>query len=253
VTEPTAAAHSVDRFLGGLVTLLQPLEGHRGGLDAALLQATVPAGGSGQAYDLGSGVGTVAFAVAARVRGLTVTGIEREPALVALGREALRLPDNSSFATRVKLLMGAVESATDLVAAGSANWVLMNPPFDDPQRMRSSPHAALRSAHVADEGLLEAWLATASALLKAGGQLGLIHRPESLPAIANALAAAFGDIRVLPVYPVRDRPAIRVLIRAERGSRGSLKMLPGLILHQEGGAWTPEADAILRGQAELPI
>ena len=35
--------HSVDAFLGGLLTLVQPRKGHRAGLDAALLQAIVPA------------------------------------------------------------------------------------------------------------------------------------------------------------------------------------------------------------------
>jgi tRNA1(Val) A37 N6-methylase TrmN6 len=251
-TAVAGARHSVDRFLGGLVTLLQPLEGHRVGLDAALLQAMVPADASGQAYDFGSGVGTVAFAAAARASGLRVTGIERERALVELGREALRLPENGAFAPRVTLLVGQIESMPELPDA-SADWVLMNPPFDDPVRMQPSPDEARRKAHVPHEGLLEAWLQTAMRLIKPGGCVGIIHRPEQLPRIATALTGKFGDIRILPAHPAHDRPALRLLIRAERGSRAPLTIMPGLVLHQQGGAWTAEADAILRGKTELPM
>ena len=45
----------------------------------------------------------------------------------------------------------------------------------------------------------------------------------------------------------------RVLVRAVRGGRAPLRLLPALVLHQRGGAkHTAEAEAILRGEADLP-
>ncbi len=244
------AAQTIDAFLGGLVTLVQPLKGHRAGLDAALLQALVPADAAGHAVDLGAGVGTVAFAAAARARNLNVTAVEREPMLVAMGERALGLPANAGFAARAAMLQADAASPGNIAPA---DWVLMNPPFDEPRRMRPSPNAARRSAHAATEGLLESWTDSAARLLKPGGMLGLIHRAEGLPQVLASLAVPFGDLRSLPVHASNERAAIRILVRARLESRGSLKIMPGLVLHRPDGGWTPEADAILRGRAELPL
>jgi len=254
--EAQPAAHSVDAFLGGRITLVQPLTGHRAGLDAALLQAIVPADAGGRAVDLGSGVGTVAFALAARAPALTAIGVERDASLIACARAALQRLENAAFSARVTFVeadvtaLGAPRGRAEL-AERSADWVLMNPPWDTPGRVRASPDSARRAAHVAEPGALSAWSVAAAHLLKAGGALGLIHRTSTLPDILEALAGRFGDIRILPVHPSADAPAGRILVRATRGSRAGLQLLPGLVLHEAGGAWTLRADALLRGEAEL--
>jgi tRNA1(Val) A37 N6-methylase TrmN6 len=254
--EAADATHSVDAFLGGLVTLVQPRQGHRAGLDAALLQALVPADAAGCAIDLGTGVGSVAFAVAARAPALSVIGVEREPELVACARMALQLPENAGFAARVRLVEADVTGRRHpREAAGlpdhAADIVLMNPPFDDAREMRPSPDPRRRGAHVAEPGGLAAWCRTAAGLLKAGGTIGLIHRAAAFAEILQALSGRFGEIRVLPVHPAADRPAGRILVRARSASRGKLQFLPGLVLHRADGAWTPEADDILRGRIWL--
>ncbi len=247
-----AEARTRDAFLGGRVTLVQPQKGHRAGLDAALLQALVPATAAGIAVDLGTGVGTVAFSLAARALALSVIGVERDPNLIACGIEALALPENTAFARRVRLIEA---DASDMhamkQAAGDADWVLMNPPYDREEAGSRSPDPRRRAAHVAAEGLLQAWVATAAALLKDGGALALIHRAETLAEVLGALSPQFGDVRVLPVHPAIDAVASRILVTARRGRRSPLTIAPGLVLHEAGGLWTPVADAVLRGAAEL--
>ena len=106
--------HSVDAFLGGRITLLQPLKGHRAGLDAALLQALVPADACGRAVDLGTGAGTVAFCIAARAPHLSVIGVERERELAACARAALERPENAGFGGR-----DVVRDSAEIPAASS--------------------------------------------------------------------------------------------------------------------------------------
>jgi len=252
-----AEERTINAFLGGRVTLVQPRTGHRAGLDAALLQALVPLHSVGHAIDLGAGVGTVAFCVAARAPKLLVTGIERDAGLVACGLEALALGDNASFAPRVRLLSGDVSEPSavgDWLSAGKpADWVLMNPPFEAALRVTRSPDARRRAAHVANPGLLRRWFATAAALLKPRGVVGLIHRADALPDVLEALSPAFGGIRVAPVHPTEGAAAIRILVTARRASRAVFGLLPGLVLHQPDGGWTARADAILKGQAELAL
>jgi tRNA1(Val) A37 N6-methylase TrmN6 len=247
--------HSVDAFLGGRVTLLQPLKGHRAGLDAALLQALVPAEATGIAVDLGSGAGSVAFSIAARAPSLAVIGIERDEDLAACARAALKRPENAEFAGRVRIVEADVTARGTLraadVAAQSADWVVMNPPYDKPGRARPSPDTLRRAAHVAAEGALAAWCLVAAEVLAPGGRVGLIHRAEALAEILDALAGRFGGIRILPVHPSEKRAASRVLVSARRGSGAPLGIAPPLVLHRDHGGWTEGADAILRGHADL--
>jgi tRNA1(Val) A37 N6-methylase TrmN6 len=38
----------------------------------------------------------------------------------------------------------------------------------------------------------------------------------------------------------------RVIMQARKGSRAPFCLLPGLVLHQQDGSWTPKAQAVLR-------
>lgn len=246
-----------DRFLGGVVTLVQERRGHRAGLDAALLQAAVPDEATGEVADFGTGNGVVALAVAARAAGVRVTGMDRDDQALACAAAALELPDNAAFAARVRFvqadLCGPRAARQAGLAEGRFDWVLMNPPFATAGRVRASPDAARRAAHVAGPEALGAWIATAAGLARPRGRLAIIHRPEALPAIFAALAGRFGAVRLLPLFPHSGEPASRIIIVAVRASRAPLAIVPGMVLHQPDGGWTQEAQALLEGRATLPL
>jgi tRNA1(Val) A37 N6-methylase TrmN6 len=242
-----------DRFLGGRLTLRQPRDGHRVGLDAALLSACPPADATGLALDIGAGVGAVGLALAARAPGLAVGLIENDAHLAALARAnvAANGMDGRARTFEADLTSPAARRAAGLAAEG-ADWALTNPPFFDPSRHRVAPgkagaHAMTRAGPEA----LDIWIRSCFALLRPGGVLCLIHRADALTAVLAACAARGGDLRVLPVRPREGAAATRVLIRAVKGARAPLTLLPGLALHDAGGAWRPLPDAVLRGAAAL--
>ena len=47
-------------------------------------------------------------------------------------------------------------------------------------------------------------------------------------------------------------PASRVLLGARKGSRQPMRLLPALVLHDAAGRFTPEAEAVHRGEGLLP-
>jgi tRNA1(Val) A37 N6-methylase TrmN6 len=49
--------------------------------------------------------------------------------------------------------------------------------------------------------LFEMWLSTACAILKPGGQVSMIARPESLGDVLGGLAGRFGGVEITPVCP----------------------------------------------------
>ena len=65
-----------DLFLGGKLSLLQPKNGFRAGLDSVLLAAAVNAKSGEKVFEIGSGVGTVLFCLMSRISGLKATAIE---------------------------------------------------------------------------------------------------------------------------------------------------------------------------------
>jgi tRNA1(Val) A37 N6-methylase TrmN6 len=57
----------------------------------------------------------------------------------------------------------------------------------------------------------------------------------------------------MPLFPGRGAPAGRIVVRAVRGSRAPLLLMPGVVLHGDDGKPTPLADLLLNGNARLPF
>jgi tRNA1(Val) A37 N6-methylase TrmN6 len=220
-----------------------------------LLAAACPALSGEHVVDLGAGVGAAGLALAARTPDIAVTLVEIDPELAALGAENAQL---NGWAGRVRsITLDAAAPARAFAAAGlvpdSVARVLMNPPFNDPVRQRTSPDRRRRLAHAAPRETLAAWIRTAARLLRPHGTLTVMFRADGLVDLARLLDSVFGAVVILPVYPKPDQPAIRILVRATKASRAPLALLPGLALNDAAGHPTPQAEAVLRGGATLPL
>ena len=243
-----------DALLGGRLQLLQPARGHRAGHDALLLAASVPVDAR-RAVDLGAGVGTAGLALAVRVPDVEVWLVEIDPATseLAARNAARQTPDVSHRVSVVTADVADVgrPSGPALPAPRAADVVLMNPPFNDPARHRISPEDKRALAHSLEDTDLTPWLLAAERLLEAGGRVHLIHRPEALGTILEAMNGRFGAITIRPVHGKPDAPAIRILVSAIKGRRTPPSLLPGLVLADSEGRPTPEATRLLRGEAGL--
>jgi tRNA1(Val) A37 N6-methylase TrmN6 len=240
---------SEDAVLGGRLRLRQPKRGHRVGHDAILLAAATAARAGELAVDLGAGVGAAGLALASRVEGLNVTLVEIDPALCAVAADNARL---NRLDDRVRVLLADAGNA-EALQQGSADRVLMNPPFNDPARTSVSPDPRRHLAHVATPGLLSRWVAAAGRLLKPQGVLTMIWRADGLPEVLGALANEFGAVGVLPVLPRASASAIRVLVRAAKGETAERFDYPALVLNDDQGRPTAAAEAVMRGGETLPI
>lgn len=244
-----------DAVLGGRLRVVQPRRGHRVGHDGILLAAACPARAGEAIVELGAGVGAAGLALAARVADTAVTLVEIDPRLAALADENARL---NRLAARVRTVVLDIAAPARAYAAaglgaGSAARVLMNPPFNDPARQRSSTDAARRLAHAAPRSALAAWVKAAARLLRPRGTLTLIWRADGLADVLAALAPAFGGIAVTAVHPGPGAPAIRILVTAVKASRAPLAILPPLVLADASGRPTAVADAVLRAGAPVPL
>lgn len=243
-----------DAFLDGRVTLLQPENGPRAGLDAVFLAATCPPSAA-RVLDAGAGAGAVSMCAAWRARHAQVTGVEIDPLLAGIFR---RNAAANGFSERVSVIEGDLTQPFQLLEgsglrANSFDHVLSNPPFFIAGQVRSPRAAMTVRAHVAAPLAMDAWFKFFAACAAPKGVLTLIHLAASLPELLKAAEGRFGGCQVFPLFPREGEAAIRILLRAEKGSRAPLSIQRGMILHGTDGAFTPEAKAILRDGEPLSL
>lgn len=246
-----------DAFLGGKLKLLQPRSGYRAGIDAVLLAAAVPVSPANQecVLDAGGGVGTVGLSVVRRCAETTAVLLERAPRLVELAQENVR---RNGLQDQVKVFSGDLtaswsEMAGEGLAPESFDHVVANPPFHTDGNGTPSPDPWKSVAHSMPEGDLDLWGRLMARMAVPGGTATMIHKADALPLVIGALAGRFGGLRVLPIYPRVGQPANRIIVQGTKGSKAPLVILPGFILHGEGNAFTPAAEAILRHGEPLNI
>ena len=248
-----ASQFTEDAFLGGRLRLRQPKSGHRAGHDALLLAAATPARPGDRVVDLGAGVGAAGLALARRVEGLKLVLVEIDSALADHARGNAAANAISADVVVLDVTSDAAAFAAAGLAPDSFDVVLMNPPFNDSLRHRASPDQARVSAHVATAATLESWVHASRRILKSGGALSLIWRADGLADVLAALDKDFGAIAVLPVHPKPGAAAIRVLVRATKGNRSPLALLPGFLLADADGKPTAAAEAVLRAAEALSL
>lgn len=248
----SANAWTVDQFLGGRLEIAQPEKGYRAGSDAVLLAAAVPASPGTRVLDVGCGVGTAGLCLLSRVPDVELTGLELQPDLAAA---AAANAARNGFAGRCHIFRGditdkrsftAVGSRQDAHAAvnGSYDHVMANPPYYADGRAQKSPNDIKSLAHVEQNGDLAHWIRFCLARTKPKGTVTLINRAHRLADMLNGLEKGAGNIRIIPLWPDRDKPAKRVIVQATKGSGAPLTLTPGIVLHKRDGSPSDVANAL---------
>lgn len=250
--EPGGEGLTHDAFLGGRVRLWQPARGYRAGVDAVLLAAAVDARPGQRVLELGCGVGTAALCLAARVPGLSITGIERDETSAGLARR-----NAAETGAPLEVITADVAALPREVRQIGFHHVMLNPPYFRRDASRASDHARREAAMGESPDLpLADWLATGARRLSPGGCLTAIHQAERLGDLLDGLAG-LGSVQIQPLAPREGRRARRVLVRARKGGRAPLALLPPLVMHagrahtHDGEDHTPALRAILREGAAL--
>ncbi len=253
---PAAAAHPLtdgiteDAILGGRLRLRQPAAGYRVGIDPVFLAAAAPSLGQRRVLDLGCGVGAAALCLASRQPGVSIVGLELQPDLAGLAACNVEL---NGFAGRIQILAGDLLRLPPEIADGAFDLVLANPPFHAAGRASAPAEAGRALGHMEGKADLATWIDRSLALLGPKGMLLMIHKPERLGEILAGLNRRAGGIVVFPLLPAVGRPAIRVLVRALKGSAAALRLAAGLVLHDGDGRYSDAAEAVLRHGAALEI
>ena len=244
-----------DGFLGNRLKVLQPEKGYRAGIDAVMLAASVPAKAGDHVLDLGAGVGVASLCLASRCTNVRVAGLEIQSELAAIATDNAH---RNELDTQVTIIQGSVaEKAAALeaknISYGSFDHVMTNPPFFETGKVWGSPNESKATAHTLEDVALNEWLRVACAMAKPKGTVTIVHRADALPELLQGVEGKLGKLMAFPLWPAAGQGANRILLQGTKGSRAPFMLAAGLILHEEGGAFTPSAEAILREGAALAL
>jgi tRNA1Val (adenine37-N6)-methyltransferase len=235
---------SEGRLLGGRLVYSQPAAGFRSGIEPVLLAAATPAASGERVLEAGTGAGAALLCLNARVPGVHCVGIEAD---LAVARLAAINAEANAF-TNMEVIAGPIESVN---IRRDFHHAIANPPYH-PADGTPSPMPARETAKRGSPPLLEAWVRGLAAHLRERGTLTLIVTAGMVPTCLRVMAESRCACGVMfPLWPMAGRPAKLVMIRGMKNSRKPMRLLPGLVLHEQDGAFTESAQAIFRDAAAL--
>lgn len=233
-----------DTLLDGRVQLVQPKLGYRVAIDPVLLAAAVEAPPHARVLDAGCGTGAALLCLLSRLPQVHGVGLDPDPDATRCAMEGAHL---NNLSGRVTIVQGGLANPP-VALPGPFDVVMTNPPFYEAGTV--PPHPRNATAHALTNLSLKTWIKACLALLKPDGTFAIIHRAERTSDIIQALTGC-GATNVIPFWPKANQPAKRVIITTRKGRKSPTTLHPGLILHGPDGAYTPEANAILRDGSAL--
>jgi len=238
----TALATTHDSIYQGQLTLEQPRKGYRFGTDAMVLAAAVQAKAGQKVLELGCGVGAVLLAAHHRLPEVSFVGIERTADYVDLAKKNIT---QNNAGRRVSVVRGDLLSATTIHSMGQFDHVIANPPYYETGTHSGSALELRRVARQHGPDDLAGWLLAANRALKPKGTVTFIHAAEKLDELVQGLKKYCGGIKVMPLWPQEKQPCKRLIIQGTKGSKAPLMLLPGIVMHGEGGRSTGRAIGIV--------
>lgn len=236
-----------DLLMDGRLRLLQPARGYRVAIDPLFLAASIDVAHGDTILDMGAGVGTAGLCVALRAPSCRVVGIEIQRELVRLANQNAAL---NHLLGRFEVIHGDLQKPPLRFAPGTFAQALANPPYFDPEEGRTSSNLIKAGSHIAQTDL-KCWVDFAHIMLRPRGVLTFIYRASKIEQLLGLVKDRFGDLVIYPLWPSSGKPAKRVIVRMRKNAKGGTRFDPGLILHEDGGKFTPSSEAILRHLAPL--
>ncbi|MEQ9694203.1 methyltransferase domain-containing protein [Shimia sp. SDUM112013] len=244
---------SENAFLDGRLTIAQPVDGYRAGVDPVFLAAAVPAHPGQSVLELGCGVGTASLCLGWRVAGLTLTGVEIQTTYADLART-----NASRNGQALEVHIADLAHLPEVLRQRQFDHVIANPPYFDRSASTAAREAGRETA-MGEATPLSLWVDTAARRLAPKGFASFIHRAERLPDILAAFSGRLGSVQVLPLQPRLGRDANLVLVRGRKGGRAAFRLHAPVLLHEgthhdgDRESYTSEVRAVLRDGTALPF
>lgn len=168
-----------------------------------------------------------------------ITGVEIQPDVHALAQKSVvenRLED------QIEVICADINEWYKTQESDTFDIITCNPPFfkmKETSNVNQSDYKTIARHEIHLN--LDQLLAISRRLLKNNGVLGIVHRPERLADIVEAMRKNnIEPKKIRFVYPKFGEEANVLLIEGKKNGNPGLKILPPLYAHNEDGKYTPE-------------
>lgn len=229
-----------DLQIGGL-SLIQSKHGFRFGIDAVLLSSFPEIKKGNEVFDMCTGSGIIPVLLSAKTAARKIYGMEIMPETADMARRSAALNNLAN----VEIITGDIRSAVSVFGNEVFDVITCNPPYKKADSGLVSSDGVTAAARHEILCTLEDVISQSHALLKFGGRLCMVHRPERLCDIICLMRAHnLEPKRLLFVHPSPGKAPGLVLVEGAKGGGVFLKILPPLYICDENGNYTDELNRI---------
>ncbi len=237
----------LDYLLGEELKIIQSPSVFSFSLDAVLLSkfTHVPIR-KGKLIDLCTGNGVIPLFLSTRTNG-EIMGIEIQERLYEMATRSVAF---NKLEERVSLLHGDIKDMPRILGRHQFDVVTCNPPyFESLPTSEKNPNEHYAIARHEIKCNLEDVVRVSSQLVKQGGKVSLVHRPERLLDIVMYMREyGIEPKRIQLVYPKQGKEANILLIEGIRDGKKGLKILPPFIVYRDDDTYTAEMNELIYGK-----
>lgn len=232
-----------DLQLAGL-KLIQNPEWFCFGVDAVLLSDFAKSGiKKGSAVvDFCTGNGIIPLLLSAKTEAKSITGIEIQEPVADLAERNVRF---NKLEEKLHILNKDIKNADKIFGRSSIDYITCNPPYKEAGSGLKNADDVVTIARHEVLCTLEDIITAAVQILKPGGKIALVHRPERLIDIIWLMRQnKIEPKRLRFVHPYAEKTATMILIEGTKHGGKKLFMEPPLYIYDENRNYTEEINRI---------
>lgn len=219
------------------------------GTDAVLLAAFAKLRRCDRVADLGTGNGILCFLIGARYPDATFDAIELQSEVADLAQRSVCL---NEWESKMRVHCMDLKDAPAALGHGAFDVVVTNPPYGEMGRGILPPEDAKATARFEVNTTLADVFRSGSALLRNGGHMFMVNRPDRLMQMLDACRQFhLTPARVRFMHSYADREAKLVFLECIKNSTCQIRWQAPLILFDSVGVYSREAKEIYNITEEL--
>lgn len=222
--------------------IIQNPKGFCFGIDAVLISNFCEVKENATVVDLGTGTGIIPLLIAGKSAASKIYGFEIQAEVADMAKRSVAY---NGLEQRIEIVQANLCEAGSYLGAGIADVVVSNPPYVSKGGGLVNPTSQKAISRHEIHCTLEDVIQTSARLLKPGGSLFMVHRPQRLVDLMWYCRTYNLEPKLLRfVHPSLSAKPNIILVKCIKNSKPELKYLEPLIVYGDDGQYTEELKAI---------
>lgn len=168
-----------------------------------------------------------------------ITGVEIQPEVYALAKKSVEI---NNLENQIEIINNDIKEFAKDIESDQFDVITCNPPFFKVNECSNlNDNECKKIARHEIKLNLDDLFKIARKLLKNNGVISIVHRPERLVEIIEAMKKNnIEPKRIRLVYPKMNEEANILLIEGKKNGNSGLKIMPPLYAHEDNGNYSKE-------------